>query len=282
MAAGVSEGASERPVRRELRVVDEREAPRDACLVLLDREGGADFESAAKGAAEGTDLRLRVLTVTAADASTRAIPRGHLVRRGRVVGHDRPRRARRRSTRRSSSSSRSRRSSAFDGAVALADELAASGAAGMAAACLDARGVTISLRSRPLQRARPSRLGPPRLRRHVGAAAAAPDALLRRSRVRCTALRPARRRTAAEELEDQLGDVDWCWRLWLAGRRVLTSGATSVLERPPVETPAPGGSTRRCAVPAPPTPRSGSWPRCSSPTTSPVRSRCRPRSAPPT
>ena len=58
MAAPRSPGATEPIVRRELRVIEaEDRIPRDACLVLFDRSGSADFASAARSAAEDTESR---------------------------------------------------------------------------------------------------------------------------------------------------------------------------------------------------------------------------------
>jgi glycosyltransferase involved in cell wall biosynthesis len=219
-------------VRRELRVViaETGSAPCDACLVLLDRGGGADFESAAKGAADSTDMRLRVLTVTATDKRDPRYPAGDLrfgagawwstivrdvfeeVDEEIVVFLE---------------------ISAlvvFDGAVALARELAASDAAAIAPRVLDARGITIVF-----DRGRFSALSHRRSEHRGFVATSVP--MRQRPTLFFDGRAFAARRSALleigppdEALEDQLGDVDWGWRLWLAGRRIVTSAATSVLE----------------------------------------------------
>ena len=67
MAAPVIPDGPHRGAHRELThaAADRGDRPPlDACLVLVDRIGDLDLVSAARGAAEGSDLSLRVLTVT--------------------------------------------------------------------------------------------------------------------------------------------------------------------------------------------------------------------------
>jgi glycosyltransferase involved in cell wall biosynthesis len=226
-----------RPVVRELRVVDDAvRAVRDACLVLVDRVGGADFESATHGAAEGSELSLRVLTVTAADGSDARHPAGDMrfgagawwstIVRDVVAEVDEE----------IIVFLEISALGAFDGAVVLADELLASEVAAIAARVLDPRGVTIAF-----DRGRFSALAG-RGSDHRGFVGTSVP-MEPRPTLFFDGRAFAARRSAlvsvgapSSQLEDELGDVDWCWRLWLAGHRVLTSAGTSVLEiGPPAE-----------------------------------------------
>ena len=92
----------------------------------------------------------------------------------------------------------------------------------------------------------------------------APYVVLRRSSVRSAPHRARRCGPAERALEDDLGDVDWCWRLWLAGQRVLTSATTSVVERSPVGPRKRQRHPRPCAAARRSTQRTASSPRCSS------------------
>ena len=118
----------------------------------------------------------------------------------------------------------------FDAAAALADELAASDAAAIAARVLDSRGITIVF-----DRGRFSPIAH-RDSDHRGFVATSVPLRQRPTLFFDGRAFAARRSTLLEvgppdeELQDQLGDVDWCWRLWLAGRHVITSGSVSVLE----------------------------------------------------
>ena len=117
----------------------------------------------------------------------------------------------------------------FAGAVALAQELGASGAAAIALRILDARGVTIAFdrddSTLTLRGERgtglPGTSIPMRQRPTLffdGRAFAARRAALAAVGVR-----------RAPQLEDDLGDVDWCWRSGSPGSAV-TSATTSVAE----------------------------------------------------
>jgi glycosyltransferase involved in cell wall biosynthesis len=234
MAAPVSPGASARIVRRELRVVEEQDrTPRDACLVLLDRSGSADFASAAKGAAEGTDLSLRVLSVSAADRMDPRYAAGDM-RFGAgawwsTVVRDVVEEVDEELIVFLEISSLV----VFNGAVALASELQASDAAAIGARVLDPRGITIAF-----DRGRFDVLTH-RESEHRGFVASSVPMTHRPSLFFDGRAFAARRSALAAvgapspQLEDELGDVDWGWRLWVAGHRVLTSAATSVLEHEP-------------------------------------------------
>jgi glycosyltransferase involved in cell wall biosynthesis len=237
MTAPASPDGKKRPVRRELRVIEEARAytPRDACLVLVDRVGGADFASAAKGAAEGCELSLRVLTVT---SSNRVDPRYTVgdLRYGAGAWW--------------STVVRDVLAEVdeeiivflqisslvvFDAAVALASELVRSDAAAIAARVLDPRGITIAF-----DRGRFNALSH-RGSDHLGYVATSVP-MEQRPTLFFDGRAFAARRSALlavgppdEKLEDELGDVDWCWRMWLAGHRIITSSATSVLELEPDE-----------------------------------------------
>jgi hypothetical protein len=224
-------GGSRRAVVRELRVVEDgRGAPRDACLVLVDRVGGADFASAAKGAAGETDMSLRVLSVTASDRVDPRYPVGDMqfgagawwstilrdvldeIDEEIVVFLEISSLV------------------VFDGAVALARELAGSEAAAVAARVLDPRGITIEF-----DRGRFGVLSG-RDSDHRGFVASSVP-MTTRPTLYFDGRAFAARRSAlgavgppSPELADELGDVDWGWRLWLAGHRVVTSSETVVLE----------------------------------------------------
>jgi glycosyltransferase involved in cell wall biosynthesis len=236
MAAPGSPVGSKRETHWEYRVVEESDvAPHDACLVLVDRTGGADFASAVRGAAEGSELTLRVLTVTAADRIDPRYPPGEL-RFGKGAWW--------------STIVRDVLEEVdeeiivfleiselivFDGAVALATELLAIDAAAIAARVLDARGVVISF-----DRGRFNVISH-RGSDHRGYVATSVP-MEGRPTLFFDGRAFAARRSALQSvgppdpaLEDELGDVDWCWRMWLAGHRVLTSTATSVLEHAPDE-----------------------------------------------
>ena len=232
MAAPRSPGATEPIVRRELRVIDaDDRTPRDACLVLFDRTGSVDFASAAKGAAEGVDRSLRVLTVTSADRIDPRYPAGDMrfaagawwstvlrdvleeIDEELVVFLE--------------------ISSllVFDGALALAEELRVSDAAAIAARILDDRGVTIAF-----DRGRFDVLTHRQTEGRGFLATSIP--MRQRPALFFDGRAFAARRSAlaavgapSPQLEDELGDVDWGWRLWLAGHRVLTSAAISVVQR---------------------------------------------------
>jgi glycosyltransferase involved in cell wall biosynthesis len=244
MAPAKSSEGSRRLVRRELRVVDDGAAPRDACLVLLDRRGGANFEVAAKQAAEGVDISLRVLTVTATDGRDSAEPVGDMrygagawwatvlrdvldeVEEEIVVFLEISALA------------------AYDGAAALAQELAGVDAAAIAPRVLDMRGITVVF-----DRGRFSPLAQRGSDYRGFVATSVP--LERRPTLYFDGRAFAARRAALlavgppdEELEDRLGDVDWSWRLWLAGHRIVTSEVTSVNEREAVTSVPPKGSQR--------------------------------------
>ena len=126
----------------------------------------------------------------------------------------------------------------FNRAVALANELRASDAAAIAARVLDDRGITIAF-----DRGRFDVLAH-RGSEHRGFVATSVPMRQRPTLFFDGRAFAARRSVLASvgapspQLEDELGDVDWGWRLWLAGHRVLTSAATSVLELAPDEPPA--------------------------------------------
>jgi glycosyltransferase involved in cell wall biosynthesis len=208
-------------------------ATRDACLVLVDRLGCADFASAATGAARGSELSLRLLTVTSSNRVDPRFPVGDLrygagawwatILRDVLAEVDEE----------IIVFLEISSLGAFDGVVALASELADSDAAAVAARVLDPRGITIAF-----DRGRFSVLS------HRGSdyrgfvATSLP--MKRRPTLFFDGRAFAARRSALlavgppdVELEDELGDVDWCWRMWLAGHRVVTSEATSVLESEP-------------------------------------------------
>ena len=231
MAAPDTPRGSERLARRELRVVEvHREDPRDACLVLVDRGGGADFESAANGAAAGTDMRLRVLTVTASDARDPRYPVGDMCFGGGAWWSTIVRDVLEEVDEEIIVFLEISSLVVFDAAAALADELAASDAAAIAARVLDSRGITIVF-----DRGRFSPIAH-RDSDHRGFVATSVPMRQRPTLFFDGRAFAARRSTLLEvgppdeELQDQLGDVDWCWRLWLAGRHVITSGSVSVLE----------------------------------------------------
>ena len=246
MAAPRSPGATEPIVRRELRVIEaEDRIPRDACLVLFDRSGSADFASAARSAAEDTDVSLRVLTVTSADRIDPRYPPGDMrfaagawwstVLRDVIDEADEELVV----------FLEISSLAVFAGAVALAQELGASGAAAIAPRILDARGVTIAF-----DRGRFDALT---LRGSEGRGFLGTSIPMRQRPTLFFDGRAFAARRAAlaavgppsPQLEDDLGDVDWCWRLWLAGQRVLTSATTSVAE---CEHPVGSGQQR---LPAP-------------------------------
>jgi glycosyltransferase involved in cell wall biosynthesis len=216
--------------RREVESTASSSGVGDTCLVLVDRGGGADFASAAKGATEGSDISPRVLTVTASNHADPRYPVGDLrytagawwsticrdvldeVDEGLIVFLE--------------------ISSliVFNGAVALASELADSEAAAVAARVLDSRGILISF-----DRGRFNVLSH-RGSDHRGFVATSVP-MRQRPTLFFDGRAFAARRSALlavgppdEQLEDELGDVDWCWRMWLAGHRVVTSAVTSVLE----------------------------------------------------
>jgi glycosyltransferase involved in cell wall biosynthesis len=246
MAEPVIPGHFDRIARRELRVMDEADrTPRDACLVLLDRSGSADFASAAKGAAEDIDLSLRVLAVTAADRIDPRYRPGDMRYGGGVWWSTVIRDVVREVDEDIIVFLEISELVVFNGALALATELKDSDAAAIAARVLDSRGITIAF-----DRGRFNVLSNRGSEHHGFAATSVP--MEQRPTLFFDGRAFAARRSAlaavgspSTALEDELGDVDWCWRLWLAGQRVLTTATTSVLEQ------GSTGTSTRGRLPAP-------------------------------
>jgi hypothetical protein len=230
MAEPVIPGHFDRIARRELRVIDEGDrTPREACLVLLDRSGSADFASAAKGAAEGIDLSLRVLTVTAADRIDPRYRPGDIRYGGGAWWSTVIRDVVREVDEDIIVFLEISALVVFNGALALATELKDSDATAIAARVLDSRGITIAF-----DRGRFNVLSNRGSEHHGFAATSVP--MEQRPTLFFDGRAFAARRSALAAvgppsiaLEDELGDVDWCWRLWLVGQRVVTTATTSVL-----------------------------------------------------
>ena len=202
--------------------------------MLVDRVGGADLESAVRGAAEGSDdLSLRVLTVTASDSVDPRYPAGDLRYGAGAWWSTILRDVVAEVTEEIIVFLEISSLVVFSGAVDLARELRELEVAAIAARVLDPRGITIAF-----DRGRFSALTG-RGSDHQGFVATSVP-MEPRPTLFFDGRAFAARRSAlvsvgppSTQLEDELGDVDWCWRLWLAGHRVLTSARTSVLELPP-------------------------------------------------
>ena len=167
----------------------------------------------------------------------------------------------------------------FNGAMDLARELKESDAAAIASRILDPRGVTIAF-----DRGRFDVLAHRESECRGFVATSVP--MRQRPSLFFDGRAFAARRSAlvavgppSTQLEDELGDVDWCWRLWLAGHRVLTSARTSVLECEPDGKRPSGACPLRCATRARIMLRFACSARCSRRTISPEPSQLRLRSA---
>jgi glycosyltransferase involved in cell wall biosynthesis len=202
------------------------------CVVIVDRTGGVDLASAAKGAVEGSGVEASILTVYA--PMVRRSPRTHgadVVFGPGAWWTTIVRDALRASEKELVVFLEVSSLAAFDGAAAMAAELVAGDAGAVAARLLEPRGVALVFDRGTFD------VGGVAGSENVGFVASSVPPLARPTlffdRRAFAARRSALLGVGAphDDLGDVLAEVDWGWRLWLAGHPVFTSASTSVVVR---------------------------------------------------